>query len=856
MFHAEKDTHEEEDMESQKRQGAEYEFYGKLPLKKAIPLGLQHVLAMFVGNLTPILIISGACGIAGEEFGSLQVDLLQNAMLIAGIVTLIQLFAIGPVGGKVPIIMGTSSGFIGVFNSVVQVMGGGILAYGAIMCASVIGGLFEGILGFLLKPLRRFFPAVVTGTVVLSIGLSLIAVGVNSFGGGNTANDFGSVENLLLGAAVLLIIVAVKHWMKGMASASSILIGIVAGYIIAAIMGLVLPTTAVNADGVEYTKAWVLNWDKVANAAWFSVPKLMPVKLVFDWRAIIPVLIMFVVTAVETVGDIYGPCYFYLESKKPKPCLKELSNKYGISPKSVFFIVKRYLMSGLDPFSLLSQTGKKSKSGLHYSTKTGRPPMFEQGIPLTDELREIFDDCCKHYLSGREKSYATTYDWMLTKYFTARVETQTSKGVVVQNKLLPIDQRPTKSQMENYIVTHTSAKARRVCKTSKREYRNNERMLVSDNLLNVHGPGDLFEMDEVEMDVSIVSEVDPTKVIGRPIVHAMVDVYSRMITAVSVSLENNSVLGFTNCLLNLGEDNKQLCRRYGLELKDGLWNINVLPNRLRSDRGSEYRSKEVKRICNELNITLELVPPAMGSLKGQVEQLFHQYHSVQNDLLEGRGLITKRYDSNHHRHAVLTLDDIWVFVINQTIAHNMMTMSQYPMTKDMLEKSVHPIPLELWDYGCTKYGAPRPIVNLDQFEYSIRKEVRARITRKGIEWNGLYYIANDPWLAEQITKTRRSSVPLKCRLDERNIGSLWYIADNRLVKATLNENRAGNYEFNGMSLRNYEEYKTKKKELVMEKAQEDQEIRCARRMGMQATLDDAVRVANQTAPNDDKAKNI
>ena len=159
-----------------------YKLNGRVPLSKAIPFGLQHVLAMFVGNLTPILIISGACGIAGEEFGSLQVDLLQNAMLIAGIVTLIQLFAIGPVGGKVPIIMGTSSGFIGVFNSVVQVMGG--------------GGLFEGILGFLLKPLRRFFPAVVTGTVVLSIGLSLIAVGVNSFGGGNTANDFGSVENL------------------------------------------------------------------------------------------------------------------------------------------------------------------------------------------------------------------------------------------------------------------------------------------------------------------------------------------------------------------------------------------------------------------------------------------------------------------------------------------------------------------------------------------------------------------------------------------------------------------------------------------------------------------------------------
>lgn len=294
-------------MNQVENKGAEYDFYGKLPLKKAIPLGLQHVLAMFVGNLTPLLIITGACGMgAGSEFADLQVALLQNAMLIAGIVTLVQLYSIGPVGGKVPIIMGTSSGFIGVFNSVTQVMGGGVLAYGAIMGASIIGGLFEGVLGFMLKPLRKFFPAVVTGTVVLSIGLSLIAVGVNSFGGGNTANDFGSVENLLLGAIVLIIIVILKHGTKGMTSASSILIGIIVGYIIAAIMGAVLPTTAVNAEGVEYTKAWVLNWDKVAQADWFALPKLMPVKPVFDLRAVIPVMIMFIVTAVETVGDISG----------------------------------------------------------------------------------------------------------------------------------------------------------------------------------------------------------------------------------------------------------------------------------------------------------------------------------------------------------------------------------------------------------------------------------------------------------------------------------------------------------------------------------------------------------------------
>jgi uracil-xanthine permease len=294
-------------MNQNENKGAEYDFYGKLPLKKAIPLGLQHVLAMFVGNLTPILLITAACGIgSGTEYADLQVALLQNAMLIAGIVTLIQLFSIGPVGGKVPIIMGTSSGFIGVCNSVSAVMGGGVLAYGAIMGASLIGGLFEGVLGLLLKPLRRFFPPVVTGAVVLSIGLSLISVGVNSFGGGSSANDFGSLENLVLGAIVLVVIVVLKHGTKGITSASSILIGIIVGYIVAAIMGIVLPTTGVTADGVEYTKAWVLNWQKVADASWFAVPSIMPVKLVFDVRAIVPICIMFIVTAVETVGDISG----------------------------------------------------------------------------------------------------------------------------------------------------------------------------------------------------------------------------------------------------------------------------------------------------------------------------------------------------------------------------------------------------------------------------------------------------------------------------------------------------------------------------------------------------------------------
>ena len=281
---------------------SEYELEGRIPTGKAILLGMQHVLAMFVGNLTPILVIGGACALGDA---GLMVPIIQNAMLVAGLVTLIQLWTIGPIGARLPVVMGTSSGFIGVCSGIAASMGGGVVAYGAILGACVLGGLFEMVLGVLLKPLRRFFPSVVTGTVVTAIGLSLISVGVNSFGGGNNNKDFGDPVNLLVGLIVLISIILLKHFTKGILSSASILFGIIIGYIVCAILALFLPTTFV-AEGETYIHSWVLQWGKVSSAAWFSLPKLLPVKLIFDARAIIPILIMFIVTTVETIGDLSG----------------------------------------------------------------------------------------------------------------------------------------------------------------------------------------------------------------------------------------------------------------------------------------------------------------------------------------------------------------------------------------------------------------------------------------------------------------------------------------------------------------------------------------------------------------------
>ena len=299
-----------------------YELDGRIPLGQAIPLGLQHVLAMFVGNLSPLLIILGTCGLTVDAgFSALRVTLLQNAMVIAGLVTFIQLYPIGPIGGRLPIVMGTSSGFIGINNSIaISTMGGiaagtittdanaGIFAYGVLMGACIVGGVFEMGLGFLIKPLRKFFPPVVTGTVVIAIGLSLISVGINFFAGGSGVKDFGSLWNLLLGLITLIAILVFKHGFKGFPSIASVLIGIVIGYIVSLLMGFILPKEIVI-DGATVIPAYITKWNQVATAKWFALP--LPPKEIFSnirfrLDAIIPMCIMFIVTAVETIGDTSG----------------------------------------------------------------------------------------------------------------------------------------------------------------------------------------------------------------------------------------------------------------------------------------------------------------------------------------------------------------------------------------------------------------------------------------------------------------------------------------------------------------------------------------------------------------------
>jgi len=251
-----------------------YRLDGRVPLLKAVPFGLQHILAMFVSNLTPITIIAAAGGLSQAEVAVL----LQNAMLVAGIATLIQLFPVWRIGSRLPIVMGVSFTFVTVLSTVAASYG-----YPAVIGAVICGGVFEGVIGLFARYWRKIIAPVVASSVVIAIGYSLFTVGARSFGGGY-AEDFGSASNLLLGAVTLAVCLGWNILARGYLKQLSVLAGLVVGYILAVFMGKV-DLSVIFSEGIV------------------SLPALLPFAPEFHMGAIFSVAIIFMVSAAETIGD-------------------------------------------------------------------------------------------------------------------------------------------------------------------------------------------------------------------------------------------------------------------------------------------------------------------------------------------------------------------------------------------------------------------------------------------------------------------------------------------------------------------------------------------------------------------------
>jgi|TARA_B100000902_G_scaffold234224_1_gene222100 NCS2 family nucleobase:cation symporter-2 len=252
------------------------------PMGQAAPLGLQHVLAMFASNVTPSVIVAGA---AGLQFGGAeQVYLIQMAMLFAGIATLFQTIGFGPIGARLPIMQGTSFAFVGVLAGIAATQGLGVA-----LTSCIIGGLIHFALGSVIANIRYLFPPLVTGLVILAIGLYLVPVGIKYAAGGAAdfqmaAESFGSLMHWTVALTVIVVALVFKFMTKGMLSNAAILLGLIAGYLVAFMFGMV-------------------NFSSVGKASWITGLQTLPYGFEFNLGAVIGVTLVSIVSAVETVGD-------------------------------------------------------------------------------------------------------------------------------------------------------------------------------------------------------------------------------------------------------------------------------------------------------------------------------------------------------------------------------------------------------------------------------------------------------------------------------------------------------------------------------------------------------------------------
>ncbi len=278
------------------------------PLGQAIPLGIQHVLAMFASNVTPAIIVAGAAGFGfgsnSPDFGNM-IYMIQMAMLFAGVATLIQTIGMGPIGARLPIVQGTSFAFLPIM--IPAVLGAGVAGMAGLMTGVLVGGLFHMVLGLFIGRIRFALPPLVTGLIVLMIGLALVKVGIQYAAGGVPAMgaldkavaakgdisgmEFGSLWNWSIALVVIIVTLAIKFFSKGFLSVAAILIGLVAGYIYAYIFG-----------DAHFARAF----GNVGNAAWFAAPSPFKFGFAWDWAIIIGMCLMAFISAIETVGDTSG----------------------------------------------------------------------------------------------------------------------------------------------------------------------------------------------------------------------------------------------------------------------------------------------------------------------------------------------------------------------------------------------------------------------------------------------------------------------------------------------------------------------------------------------------------------------
>jgi len=461
----------------------------------------------------------------------------------------------------------------------------------------------------------------------------------------------------------------------------------------------------------------------------------------------------------------------------------EAMQKFNVGRTFVYKHLKRYWQSGGDKNSLIpnfEKCGNKGREKSSMDVKLGRPS-YESlmkdariGINVTKEIQRIFDIALnRYYRNSKEQTLTKTYELMLKDFF---VETISINGESI-TKVIDKKKIPTFRQFQYYFYKVRDIDEEIKSRKGERHYNQNYRPLESNSTFESMGPGHRYQVDATIADVYLVSRVNRDWVIGRPVVYLAVDVFSRLVTGIHVALEGPSWNGISSLLYNCMEDKVEFCKRLGITIEHSEWPALGIPRNIEADRG-ELQGTVAETMISNLKITIENTPTGRPDLKGIVEQQFRIINTKIKKIMPGQ--VKKQFRERGEKHYALGAKlDIYEFteiMIRAVLNRNKNFLEQYPITQEMINDGVKPIPIELWEWGIKNRSGNLRTVSKDGMKLGLMRREKATVTDKGIKFKSMLYYCDKGYQENWHSKARiKGTWSVDIAYDNRDISEIYII---------------------------------------------------------------------------------
>lgn len=519
----------------------------------------------------------------------------------------------------------------------------------------------------------------------------------------------------------------------------------------------------------------------------------------------------------EELEKIYSIVAFITEDKEPdiylesyrSMLIKDAMEKFGIKKyDTVLRYLRRFWQGGKTKSSLLPHfynCGGPGKIKACSNKKRGRKRTnFDKEQLYGTNIDENKKNKIRYIIENGPKqlSLKQLHELMVSKYFSFKKVVNGEEKL----ELFPDEQIPSYEQFLYWANKEKDVVRDFQLKHGNKNYNLKGRALLSDSTLEVMGPGSRYQIDASSSDIYVVSELDPNRIIGKPTIYIIVDVFSRMICGIYVGMEENSWDGAMMALVNMVEDKVDFCKRYGVNIQEGEWPIKHIPHTIIADRG-EFKGELPNNLIEGLGIALENTAPYRGDLKGIVEKTHDLIHQQYKSLLPGvvYKSMSERGENDPRKDAVITLKELTAIIIKIVLyLNNGRVISTYKLSKEMIRDNILAIPLNLWRWGIANVSGRLRGVNNEFLKFSILPSSKAQITKNGIKLNHLCYTCETAEKLNWFAKARIvEGWPIDVHYDRRDM-SFIYFYDNKSKKIERCELTPSYKKYEGFS---YDEIK-------------------------------------------------